>query len=164
MARRNIDKYGVAKSIVLSLGDGLEKMPDDIDTIVMSGMGGNTIIDILENSKDMLLSIKTIVVSPHNSLYDVRRYVNKIGYYIDDEEMIYDQGKYYTVIKFQRGQKNYSDEQLFFGPILLMKRNSIFCRYCSELLQKDEILLKTIPQSSNERDRLQKEIEKLRTI
>ena len=45
-AKENILKYHLENQIELRLGNGLECLDDNLDTIIISGMGGLTIIDI----------------------------------------------------------------------------------------------------------------------
>ena len=47
-ARRNAKLFGVDGKMELRLSDGLEKiLPDEVDTVVMAGMGGDLIQKIL---------------------------------------------------------------------------------------------------------------------
>lgn len=47
-AKENIKKYKLEKKIDIKLGNGLDTYTDDIDTVVVSGMGGRTIIGIFK--------------------------------------------------------------------------------------------------------------------
>ena len=50
-ARRTAEEYGLSESVDFRLCDGLNgMMPDEADTIVIAGMGGETIIEILKNA------------------------------------------------------------------------------------------------------------------
>ena len=46
-AVENIDKYQLNESIKTILCSGLEKIPSNVDTIIMAGMGANLIIDLI---------------------------------------------------------------------------------------------------------------------
>ena len=56
-ARKNIERYSFLNKIELSLRDGIDSIDDDIDTIVIAGMGMDTIVEILENNKIKLKNI-----------------------------------------------------------------------------------------------------------
>ena len=60
-ARKNIEKYSFLNKIELKLEDGINNIDDEIDTIVISGMGKETIIDILK--KGNLNNIKRLIIS-----------------------------------------------------------------------------------------------------
>ena len=108
-AQRNIDKYHA--DIKLYLSDGLEEINDDYDTITISGMGTLTIINILKD-KDLP---NNIIISSNNNLYELRVFMNKIGYKIEDEKTIKDMGKYYDIIAYKKGCEKLSDTVLRFG-------------------------------------------------
>lgn len=127
----------------LRLGDGLDTYSDE-DTVIISGMGGINIIKILQ--KDVIKSKKVdkYILSPNNYIKDVRMYLNKLGYYIEDEKLIKD--KYiYTVIVFKKGKKRYNKKEYYFGPILLKNKNKLFNEYYKKDLNSKEIILKLLP-------------------
>ena len=50
-AKENVKYYQVEKQVKIKLGDGVDPIEDDIDTIVISGMGGLNMIGILNIRK-----------------------------------------------------------------------------------------------------------------
>ena len=54
-AKRNISKFKYP--IRVKLGSGLDPIEEDIDTVVIAGMGGDTMIDILQKGKDKLKNV-----------------------------------------------------------------------------------------------------------
>jgi len=57
IALENIEEYNIEDRIKVKLGDGLDPIEDFIDTVIISGMGGITIADIMTN-KEKLKNIK----------------------------------------------------------------------------------------------------------
>ena len=51
-AKANIEKYGLEDRITLKLGDGIATIDNDTNVIVISGMGGITIADIITKNKE----------------------------------------------------------------------------------------------------------------
>ena len=126
-AINNIKKYNLEDRIETRLGPGLDVVsPDEIDTVVISGMGSNTIVGILKYSKDKLVNVNNIVVQSNTDLYFLRKNISSIGYYIEDEILVEDKNIIYTVIKFTKGKKRYNYKELYLGPILLEKNDSLF--------------------------------------
>ena len=138
-ARKNIEKYSFLNNIELCLKNGLETLDKDVDTVVISGMGANNIIDILNNNKEELNHVNRLIISSNNKYELLRKEVIKLGYYINDEKLIFDD-KYYIIIEFIKGKKKYSKKELFFGPILLENKNNIFYDYYGEIRRKNEII------------------------
>lgn len=159
-ARNNVKQHKLTDKIELRLGNGLDIYTSDINTIVISGMGGRSIIGILKSHEEYLKTIDTLILSPNNYQIDVREYLTKKGYYIDEEVLVKD-GKYiYQVMRFKKGKKKYSKKEIFFGPILLTKKDTNFRLLYDRELKTREIILQLLPKGFSLRKRkLKKEIE-----
>src|SRR5574344_905124 len=82
------------------LSDGIKKIDmSKVDTIVISGMGTSTIINILSD-QDKLVNEKKIILQSNNEHTKLREYLNNIGYYLKDEDVVYDSNKYYVKMSF----------------------------------------------------------------
>ena len=125
-AIKNINKYHLEDKIKVCLSNGLDNINDEIDTIIISGMGGHTIIDILTNNQEKLNTVNNIIIQSNNDIEYVRRKIVKLGYCISKEELILDKNIYYTVILFTKGKKKYTNKEYYFGPILLKENSKIF--------------------------------------
>ena len=153
----NIKKYRV-KGIDTRLGNGLDVVnKDEIDTIVISGMGTYTIIDIFNNNKDKLDNVNSIIIQSNNHIDILRKYLISINYYIDEEVLVKDSNIIYTIISFKKGKKKYSDKELFLGPILLEKKDKLFYELCEYSKDKLIEILDKVPDSEVN---YKKEIEK----
>ena len=124
----NIKKNNLTKKIETREGNGLEviKENDLIDTVVLSGMGALTIIEILKKGKEKLKSINHIIVQSNTKLELLRKEIIKMNYYIEDEQIIKDSNKVYIIIKFTKGQRKYTKKEIYFGPILIKKNTTLF--------------------------------------
>lgn len=160
-AKENIKNNKLDNNIETRLGNGLDTLnqEDNIDTIIISGMGGHTIIGILKNNKIKLDSIKTIIIQSNTKLEFLRKEVTKLNYIIDDEIMVEDNKKIYTIIKLVKGKKKYTKKELYFGPILLKKKEKLFIESAKKELQKLNIYLKLLPKNRIiDRYKIKKEI------
>jgi len=118
-ALENIKKYSLQDKIKVQQANGIERLSTDTDTIVISGMGMDTIVQILNDNKEKLSNIKKLVISSNNKFYQVREKITKLGFIIESEAIVLEDGKYYIIMKFIKGNKNYSYKELYFGPCLL---------------------------------------------
>lgn len=126
-AINNIKESKLEDRIETRIGSGLEVVsPDEIDTVVIAGMGSNTIVGILKYSKDKLVNVNNIIVQSNTDLYFLRKNITSIGYYIEDEVLVEDKGIIYTVIKFTKGKKKYGYKELYLGPILSEKKDKLY--------------------------------------
>ncbi len=144
-AIKNIENANLEDRIETRLGSGLEVInQDEIDTVVIAGMGSNTIVGILKYSKDKLVNVNDIIVQSNTDLYFLRKNITSIGYYIEDEVLVEDKGIIYTVIKFTKGKKRYSYKQLYLGPILLQKNDKLFQKKNEKELKTMKMIIKNI--------------------
>lgn len=122
-AKENLVKYHLEKKIELRLGDGLNPISSDINTVVISGMGGINIVNILKNIKSYP-NVKKIIVSPNSDFILTRKEISKLGFYLSNEEMVLENGKYYLVSKYQLGNEKID---YYFGKLDLS--NNIVKKY-----------------------------------
>ena len=151
-AKENVNYYNLADRIELIKADGLNSLNDKIDTITITGMGGLTINKMFLENKNKLTNIKTIILSPNNSIKEVRETINKLGYYLKDEELVEESNKLYHILVFSKENKTYSDKELYLGPILMTKNKEIIKKYYrNELSNLNNLLLNNeIPKEKKE--------------
>ena len=135
-AKENINYYGV-KNIELRLSNGLEKLKtDEADTVIIAGMGGELIIDILEKGRRFFESKRKFILSPHTKIDEVRKFLLSNGFEITKEDMCIDEGKFYTVIevKYTENKEMYSETELLYGKYLIENKHPVLLRF----LKKEE--------------------------
>jgi tRNA (adenine22-N1)-methyltransferase len=141
-AINNFKKYDVLVPSILS--DGLSNIEiKDNMIVVIAGMGTDTIKKIIDTKKGNL--INTYIIQTNNDYYELRSFMIKKGYYINDEIAFIDQGIAYVIIKFNKGNKNYSEIEKELGPILINKKDNDTKEYFNYLYNKKEEILKQIP-------------------
>lgn len=146
-ARENIKRYHLEDKIECRLGNGLDTYSDGIDTIIISGMGGRSMIGIFKSHMEVLKKVDTIILSPNNYQIDVKKFLCKHKFYLQNEELVKD-GKYiYQILVFKKGKKRYTRKQYFFGPVLLAKKGKLFEEYYKRELASREILIKVLPKN-----------------
>lgn len=132
-ARTNFLKYGVLDKIDLFVGNGFDDLKIDISsTIILAGMGTSTILRILEKNRT-----SKIICQTNTDLYVLRKTVCDMGYYIVDEDIVFENNRYYITIKFSLGNKNYCYDDYLLGPILRIKKTSLFNDYVNNLFKKN---------------------------
>lgn len=144
-AKQNIKRENLEGKIEVRLGNGLDTYTDDIDTVIISGMGGRNMIGIFKNNPKKLRKIETLILSPNNYQEDVKRFLCKNGFFIEDEEFVKEKKFIYQIITLKKGKRNYTKRQYFFGPIYLIKKDELFFEYFQRELKSREILLDFLP-------------------
>lgn len=146
-AKQNIKKERLEGKIEVRLGNGLDTYSDEVNTIIISGMGGRNMIGIFKNHPEVLKKVDTIILSPNNYQIDVKKFLTKNNFLIADEEFVKDKKFIYQIIVFKKGKKHYSKKELFFGPVFLKKKGQLFKEYYTREMVSREILLKLLPKN-----------------
>lgn len=165
----NIKKYNLEKKISTCLSNGLQKISEnDADEIIIAGMGGNLILDILENCTWKNKINKKYILQPMNKERDLRIYLASKGYETEKEEAVVCMGKVYTVIKSIYTSKSYSlsPTQEYIG--FLNKESEESKIYIKKQLRDIEnrkrgALIKGLTQDAEKYQNIIKEIENLYT-
>ena len=141
-AGENIRKEGLDGRIECILSDGMEKLPIDADSVVIAGMGGDLMEQILMGRGDRLFRLSELVLSPQSHWEKVRRFLHSHGFAIEKEALIKEDGKYYIVIKAVRGRESYRESwQYSYGTYLTGLKNPLMKEYLKkELKDKQKIL------------------------
>ncbi|MCH5180919.1 MAG: SAM-dependent methyltransferase [Erysipelotrichales bacterium] len=159
--RTAIENYDF-NNVEVSLSDGISNLPNYIDTVVIAGMGGELIVDILTTHKEKLSYVKTLILAPNTCEKEVRMSVVNLGFKIVEERIVFEK-HYYEIIKFVKGNESYSDLDYEFGPILRKENCVIFQNKYNEELDKLKALLKKdLP--SNKKKELLNKIERIESL
>ena len=143
-ASLDIRKLGLDNLIDLRVSNGLQNIKEkEADTLVLSGMGTHTILEILNNTKLRFNKIITISNNYHDILRDK---MNELNYKVDKELIIKENNKYYNLILFTKGIKKYSQKELLLG--LNQVDSELYKEYLNHLLNK----YKTIKKSSKDKN------------
>ena len=142
--RSNLIRYHVDDKITPLFSDGIKDVTRDVGTIVIAGMGGTNIVNILKAHPEKMVRVQTIIIDAHTSVPLVRREICQMGFAIADEKIVKEDGIFYEIIKFVKADKAIiSDEDLEFGPILRHEKSATFKeKYKNRILEIDAILAK----------------------
>lgn len=104
-ARRTAEEYGVAEQMDFRLCAGLDAVaPDEADTVVIAGMGGETIITVLSDAPWLKTHDVTLLLQPMTKAELLRRWLVENGFCIASERLVRDKGTIYAVLKVRAGQ------------------------------------------------------------
>ena len=98
-------RYGVGDRITFRLGNGLAAVaPEECDTIVIAGMGGENIAQILAGAPWTADGRHTLLLQPQSRAEALRRFLAEHGYAIAREALVRDRGFLYPVIEAGAGE------------------------------------------------------------
>ncbi|MDE7325815.1 MAG: class I SAM-dependent methyltransferase [Lachnospiraceae bacterium] len=151
-AEENIKRHGLKGRVKTRLSDGLAGLKaGEADCILISGMGGPLMVDILKKGWEKVLASKWIVLQPQSEIGQVREFLHKMGWLITAEDMCEEDGKFYTAMRAESagGTELAGDiwdtlprEAVFcYGARLIEEKHPVLKEYLRrELIKKQEVV------------------------
>ncbi|WP_455951067.1 tRNA (adenine(22)-N(1))-methyltransferase [Eubacterium sp.] len=152
IADKNICLEGLQDKITTVLSDGMNEMTSEMaESVVIAGMGGDLITDILNRGKN-IKGIKELVLSPHKRVDIVRKYLLDNNWKITDENMVIDNNKFYTILRAvsEKEESEYDETEIMYGRLLLTTKNPVLKKYLEKENKMYEEVLKKVENSKNE--------------
>ncbi|SET63411.1 tRNA (adenine22-N1)-methyltransferase [Salinibacillus kushneri] len=152
-AYEQVQKWNLLERIGVRQGDGLSVIePNEVEQVVIAGMGGTLITNILENGKEKLAGVKRIIVQPNINARYVRKWLNKHSFSLSREQVIEEDGRYYEIIVADYNPSQplmeYTEKEYYLGPINGKEKSQAFIQKWSGILQKNERIIKEMKKAS----------------
>ncbi|MDE6918243.1 MAG: class I SAM-dependent methyltransferase [Lachnospiraceae bacterium] len=142
-AKSNIADYDMQEYIETRLSDGVSALrADEVEGIICAGMGGKLIISILEQGRAIISRMRQVVLQPQSELSEVRSYLRDKGYLIEQEDIIYEDGKYYPMMRALPGAFGKLEWQISGNLEQKCRKNGLYVngiQACSQPVQISEI-------------------------
>lgn len=107
-AANTVEKYGISDKVELVLSDGLENIPpDDVTDVVIAGMGGETIAEIIDNCPWVFSDDVSLILQPMTKAEELRKFLGKNGFAILEEEAVEEGDRVYIVILAQYNEQGF---------------------------------------------------------
>ena len=150
-ARRSAESAGVADRIDFLLCDGLDGCdPSVIDTIVIAGMGGDTICGILDRAEWCMTPDYTLILQPMSKAEVVRYWLAYNGYEFLDEVLVKDGGIIYQIIRARiKDNTSLSLAEMYTGELSLVRKNELFGEYLDLLISRFETGIKGLERAKD---------------
>lgn len=154
-AMENALRFGTAEKMRFSRADGLGAVsPEEVDTVVCAGMGGDLIVQILRNAPWLKNEAYTLILQPQSSGQEVRRMLSEEGFGIVSETLAEDGGFLYYVMTVRFGNAAaLTPGQQFCSPQLLESGSPLLPQYLERLERSLRGTVAGIAKGSTEEDR-----------
>lgn len=158
--------YGVVDRIEFVQTNGLDGLEGcGIDTVVIAGMGGETIAGILQKASWTKMENMRLILQPQSKLNLLTDWLAQNGIEIKDASLAFDEGRLYTVILAGTG-KNAEGRGVI--RVLFDKHDPLLPQYLEYLIQKERRALEGLVKSSTQNncafDSKKRELEVLRSM
>ncbi|MDO4868023.1 MAG: class I SAM-dependent methyltransferase [Clostridia bacterium] len=117
-ARALIERLGLEERTVFRVGDGALAIDEPVQAVVIAGMGGSTIAEILRGGRERLGNAR-LVLQPNVAAPELRKTLCEIGYAIVDERVVQDGRRCYVILAAEPGKADYGLKERVVGPVLL---------------------------------------------
>ncbi len=126
---KKIEDYVLIKSldekIDIRLGNGLEVLkPYEVDTVIIAGMGGVLITEILDKDWSLTNSINNFILQPMIGAKELREYLINNSFNILENDLVKEDGKYYEIIIAEKGKMKMPEEIFLELPKDMLKSNN----------------------------------------
>ncbi|MBR5490630.1 MAG: SAM-dependent methyltransferase [Oscillospiraceae bacterium] len=137
---------GVDKFIDFRLCAGLNKYSaDEIDIAIIAGMGGETVISILEEAP--WTKEKRLIIQPQSKIPELRKWLYENGYSINDAELVYDTGRIYLVWDASGCENVKIPDSFIIDNHLIEKQDRLLGAYLEGLIKRELKVLKGMEKS-----------------
>lgn len=150
--REKLDYLDEPEKIILNVSDGLDNLNEyQVDTIIISGMGGNLIVDILNKNIDVAKSANCLILGANNSLSVLRKFLHDNSFEIIEEVDLFENDKYYQIIKVKVGKQLFLNEYEYeFGKFLIDNKSENLKQYIQQQVENKKIILSNISEKDSD--------------
>lgn len=150
--REKLDYLDEPEKIVLNVSDGLDNLNEyQVDTIIISGMGGNLIVDILNKNLDIAKSANCLILGANNSLALLRRFLHENSFEIIEEVDLFENDKYYQIIKAKVGKQLFVSEYEYeFGKYLIDNKSEYLKKYINQQIKNKNNILSNLSDKNSD--------------
>ena len=132
----NAERNGVSDRISFRRCPGLEKfVSDELDTVIIAGMGGEAIIEIL--SAAPWTREKKLILQPQSKIPELRLWLNDNGYNVNEASLVADMGRIYVVWSCAAGGwRELPEHELYVDRTLIQKGDELLGGYIDAAVKK----------------------------
>ena len=144
-AKEHIALYGLQAYIQTRLSDGVAALkPGEVEAVLIAGMGGGLVMHILQDGEQVCRTAKELILQPQSEIERVREFLREEGYTILAEDMVYEDGKFYPMMKVQYQGENENAQKAsevlklsdLYGGLLLQNRHPVLKTF----LEKEKLI------------------------
>ncbi len=154
-AESTINAYRLEKYIETRLGSGLEVLlPGEVDTVIIAGMGGFLIRDLLIARPDIVQTVTTFILQPMVAQDELRKWLINNNFQIIEERLVKEDHRIYEIMVVQKGHQEIPDDLYYdIGVKLIENRDPLLQEFLLKHIQKNKVIIEGLKSQSSEEDR-----------
>ena len=148
-ALRTATKHGVLTKITFIAAPGLSGLGEmDADTIVLAGMGGETIAGIINDAPWTRRHEIRLILQPQSKTTELYTFLRENGYIIHNAKLAYDNKKYYVILLAMGGESDSTlTPELELLTQFMNREDPLFAGYLDYLIEKTRRVIDKIKNS-----------------
>ena len=152
-AEEHIRENGLEAEIETRLSNGFQALqPGEVRSAVIAGMGGGLVIRILTEGEEVVRKLEECILQPQSEIEKVRAFLLEKGYEFLEEDMVCEDGKYYPMMRVERGSmKLPAKGELEYGNPALQRSIGVWSAYLRAEQGKTDVILKTLVDNGQEK-------------
>lgn len=172
-ARKEIKRNKLANKVDLRLGSGIEVLKKgEVDEIIIAGMGGILIGELLEANKEVAHEAEKLILQPMQAQDELRKYLLNNGYEILDECLEKEDFRLYEIIVTKYTGKNTEvEDDIYYevGKKLLENKDELLKEFIDNKIKKYNNIIEKLGNKESDailsrRNSANEKIEKLKNL
>lgn len=153
-AKKEVRHNGLMDKVDLRLGSGIEVLEkNEVDEIIIAGMGGILISELLEAKKEVVHSLDKLILQPMQAQNELRKYLLNNGYEILDEVLVKEDFRLYEIIiaKYTSNNTQVEDEIFYeIGKKLIENKDPLLNEFIDKKIFMYNSIIKKIEDKAGE--------------
>lgn len=172
-ARKEVKRNKLADKVDLRLGSGIEVLKKgEVDEIIIAGMGGILIGELLEANKEVAHEAEKLILQPMQAQDELRKYLLNNGYEILDECLEKEDFRLYEIIVTKYTGKNTEvEDDIYYevGKKLLENKDKLLNEFIDNKIKKYNNIIEKLGNKESDailsrRNSANEKIEKLKNL
>lgn len=153
-ARKEVKMNKLEDKVALRLGSGIEVLEcGEVDEIIIAGMGGILIGDLLEANKEVAHQTERLILQPMQAQDELRKYLFNNGYEILEEYLEKEDFRLYEIIVAKYTGKNTEvEDEIYYeiGKKLLENKDELFVEFINNKIKKYNNIIEKLGDKESE--------------
>lgn len=153
-AKKEVRHNGLMEKVDLRLGSGIEVLEkNEVDEVIIAGMGGILISELLEAKKEVAHSLDKLILQPMQAQNELRKYLLNNGYEILDEVLVKEDFRLYEIIiaKYTSNNTQVEDEIFYeVGKKLIENKDPLLNEFIDKKIFMYNSIIKKIEDKTGE--------------
>lgn len=169
-AKKEVESKNLENKVSLRLGSGIDTVePFEVDEVIIAGMGGILISEILESKKEVSHNLKKLILQPMQAQSELRKYLLNNGYEIIDEVLVKEDFRIYEIIVCKYSNKNTKVDEIYYevGEKLIQNKDELLNEFIDKKIYSYNQVIEKIKNNENmksKKENIQNKIKLLESL